>query len=309
MKQGALLVCAGAAVIGALVVALVMHNRIAHAPVAMVEAVTAEYGQHLIRNTALELGSGQSDPARRFTGNNLACASCHLDSGQMPGMLSLMQAASKYPAFSKRDGAEADLADRINGCMQRSMNGRPLDKDSVPMRAMVTYIEELGRRYEAMSESQRGGAEPAGFVEPARKANLEQGANVFRNRCMVCHGQNGEGLKATADLAHGYLFPPLWGTDTYNSGAGMARVLTAARFIKARMPLGQPTLSDDEAFDVAAYINVQQRPGMANLEKDYPDLKGKPVDSTYPPYADPFSAEQHRLGPFAPIREFYKKAE
>jgi thiosulfate dehydrogenase len=135
------------------------------------------------------------------------------------------------------------------------------------------------------------------------------GAIVFRNRCVICHGQNGEGLKASAELANGYLFPPLWGPDTYNNGAGMARVLTAAAFIKARMPLGQPTLTDDEAFDVAAYINVQQRPVMANLERDYPDLKSKPVDSPYPPYADPFTPEQHRVGPFAPIREFYKKAE
>jgi thiosulfate dehydrogenase len=87
----------------------------------------------------------------------------------------------------------------------------------------------------------------------------------------------------------------------------MARVLTAAKFIKARMPLGNPMLTDDEAFDVAAYMNSQPRPGAANLEKDYPDLARKPVDSPYPPYADPFSPEQHRIGPFAPIRAYYKK--
>jgi thiosulfate dehydrogenase len=177
------------------------------------------------------------------------------------------------------------------------------------MRAMVSYIEQLGRRYESTGESERTALEPPAFVEPARRANVEQGRVVFRNRCQICHGQNGEGLKATGTLANGYLFPPLWGPDTYNNGAGMARVLTAARFIKARMPLGQPTLTDDEAFDVAAFINSQERPGKANLEKDYPDLKRKPVDSPYPPYADTFSAEQHRLGPFAPIREFYKKSE
>ncbi len=309
MKPIAILVSIVAAVLGAMVVAMVLHSRAAHLPSAVVADATPEYGQRLIRNTAQELGSGQVDPQKRFSGNNLACASCHLDSGQMPGTLSLLQAAAKYPSFSGRDGIEGDLADRINGCMQRSMNGRPLAKDSVPMRAMVSYIEELGRRYAATSESRRTAPEPAGFVEPARKASLEQGANVYRSRCQVCHGQNGEGLKATGDLGHGYLFPPLWGPDTYNTGAGMARVLTAAKFIKARMPLGQPTLTDDEAFDVAAYINMQQRPGMANLEKDYPDLKRKPVDSPYPPYADPFSPEQHRVGPFAPIREFYKKSE
>jgi thiosulfate dehydrogenase len=86
----------------------------------------------------------------------------------------------------------------------------------------------------------------------------------------------------------------------------MHRVLTAARFIKARMPLGQADLSDDQAYDVAAYINSHPRPQMSGLEADYPDRSKKPVDSPYPPYADPFPIEQHRLGPFAPIRAYYE---
>jgi thiosulfate dehydrogenase len=175
------------------------------------------------------------------------------------------------------------------------------------MRSMITYIEQLGRQHAAMGETRRTGVEPAAFVEPGRRASVEDGARVYRNRCQLCHGANGEGLKATARSGDGYLFPPLWGTDSYNIGAGMARVLTAARFIKARMPLGDPSLTDDEAFDVAAFMNAQPRPGMDNLEKDYPDLARKPVDSPYPPYADPFSVEQHRLGPFAPIRAYYRQ--
>lgn len=307
MKPIAWIASIAALLLGAMIVLVQMHR--ADRASAEAPAATAEYGERLIRHTAMELGSGQADPALRFTGNNLACASCHLDSGQMPGTLSLLETAANYPKFSARDGIEGDLADRINGCMTRSMNGRPLEKDSIPMRAMVTYIEELGRRFAAMGAEQRASSDPPAFVEPARMASIDSGAVVYENRCRICHGANGEGLKATGALANGYLFPPLWGDDTYNNGAGMARVLTAARFIKARMPLGKPTLSDDEAYDVAAYINAQQRPVMANLEKDYPDLKRKPVDSPYPPYADPFSQEQHRMGPFAPIREFYKQAE
>jgi thiosulfate dehydrogenase len=225
----------------------------------------------------------------------------------MPGTLSLLEAASRYPKFSARDGVEGDLTDRINGCMQRSMNGRPLPRDSVPMRAMVTYIEELGRLYESMGEHQRKPVEPEAFSEPDRMASVTNGEKVYRSRCRICHGENGEGLRATANPGDGYLFPPLWGPDSYNNGAGMTRVLTAARFIKARMPLGSPTLTDDEAFDVAGFINSHERPVKENLEQDFPDKARKPVDSPYPPYADDFSREQHRLGPFAPIREFYKK--
>jgi thiosulfate dehydrogenase len=305
MNRSAILIAMAAIVLGGAVTTFVLNTRDAASPAD--NTATAEYGQRLIRYTAREIGSGQTDPARRFSGNNLACASCHMESGRTPGTLSLMESASKYPAFSARDGIQGDLADRINGCMQRSMNGRPLLKDSVEMRAMISYIEQLGRQHQAMGESRRLAAEPAAFVEPDRKADVENGSKVYRSRCLICHGANGEGLKATAQLADGYLFPPLWGPDSYNIGAGMARVLTAARFIKARMPLGNPALTDDEAFDVAAYMNAQQRPGAANLEKDYPDLKRKPVDSPYPPYADSFSHEQHRIGPFAPIRAHYKQ--
>ena len=111
---------------------------------------------------------------------------------------------------------------------------------------------------------------------------------------------------ATTEPSAGYVFPPLWGPDSFNDGAGMHRVLTAARFIKARMPFGQPDLTDAQAFDVAAYINSQPRPAMQGLEVDYPDRALKPVDSPYPPYADPFPREQHRFGPFQPIRDWYQ---
>jgi thiosulfate dehydrogenase len=293
-----------AAVLGAIIATTLLHQR--SALPTEPHAATAEYGQRLIRNTVSEMGSGQADPAMRFSGNNLACASCHMESGQKPGTLSLMQSASKYPAFSARDGRDSDLADRINGCMQRSMNGKPLARDSAEMQSMVSYIQQLGRQHEAMSESRRAIAEePKAFAEPNRRADIAGGEQVYRKHCQLCHGANGEGLKATAQQADVYLFPPLWGPESYNIGAGMARVLTAARFIKARMPLGNPVLTDDEAFDVAAFMNAQQRPSMVNLEKDYPDLTKKPVDSPYPPYGDEFSVEQHRFGPFAPIRAYY----
>lgn len=293
---------------GAALTVGILAQRTGNAAAPDAPVATAEYGERLIRHTSRELGSGQSDPARRFSGNNLDCASCHLQSGQLPGMLSLLQTSGKYPTFSARDGIVGDLADRINGCMTRSMNGRALPKDSVQMQSMVAWIDTLGERYAAMSDSSRAANDPPVFVEPARAADPEHGAQVYAARCQVCHGANGEGLKETTDLADGYVFPPLWGPDSYNIGAGMARVLTAARFIKARMPLGAPTLSDDEAFDVAAYMNAQARPDMANLEKDYPELQRKPVDSPYPPYADSFPVEQHRRGPFGPIREYYEQA-
>lgn len=287
---------------GLIVVKRSAENELDVVPV----AATAEYGRRLLRDTGAFIGPDHEDPEMRFSGTRLACASCHLDIGTRPGTLSLLQSASRYPRDSGRDGGMRDLRDRINGCMQRSMNGQPLPRDSIEMIAMEAYIVDLGEKYGAMGESRRAINEPDAFVEPDRAADVAAGQIVFESRCKVCHGANGAGLQATPNPRDGYVFPPLWGPDSYNNGAGMNRVLTAARFIKARMPFGQPDLTDDEAFDVSAYINSKPRPVKSNLEADFPDRTRKHVDSPYPPYADNFSQEQHRLGPFKPIREYYK---
>ena len=270
---------------------------------------SVEYGRLLVRETAATMGPGHDDPNMRFSGSSMDCASCHLDTGTEPGTLSLLQTDSNYPRFSGRDGGMRDLRDRINGCMTRSMNGRELPRDSIEMVSIEMYIKNLNQQYALMGDSKKSPVEPAPFSEPNRRADVEAGETVFRERCQVCHGDNGQGLLQTTNPADGYLFPPLWGPDSFNNGAGMTRVLTAARFIKARMPLGQPDLTDDEAYDVAAFMNSHERPQRANLELDYPDLTNKPIDSPYPPYADDFSQDQHRYGPFEPIRDYYRNLE
>lgn len=268
--------------------------------------VTEEYGRRLVAQTNELLGPDQPDPARRYINSRLNCASCHLATGTEPGTLNLLQTDEHYPRFSGRAGGMTDIEDRINECMQRSMNGKPLPMDSPEMMAMAAYLRSLGRQYEAMGAASRTAAEPPPFRTPARRADPAAGKVVYENRCAICHGGDGLGLLATGEKANGYLFPPLWGPDSFNNGAGMHRVLTASRFIKARMPLGEPTLTDDEAFDVAAYINSQPRPEMPNLEVDYPDKAAKPVDNPYGPFADDFPLDQHRFGPFQPIEEHYK---
>ena len=267
---------------------------------------SVEYGRRLIRETAALMGPGHEDMEMRFSGTYMDCASCHLDAGARPGYLSLLQTKDRYPRFSGRDGDERDLKDRVNGCMTRSMNGRELSRDSAQMRSIEMYINNLSAQYAVMSQSKRESNEPPTFAEPDRMADIAAGQIVYEQRCETCHGGNGQGLAAALNKSEGYLFPPLWGSDSFNNGAGMTRILTAARFIKARMPLGQENLNDDEAYDVAAFVNSHERPQRANLELDFPDLTKKRIDSPYPPYADEFPIEQHRLGPFKPIREYYQ---
>lgn len=73
------------------------------------------------------------------------------------------------------------------------------------------------------------------------------------------------------------------------------------------MPVGatfvDPVMSDEDTFDVAAFINSQPRPEKSDLDKDFPDRLRKPVDAPFPPWIDGFNAEQHKFGPFDPIRQ------
>lgn len=301
-----LIAVGGGAAIGALVLAFALYGQ-RRADAAGVPAnATEEYGRRLINDTARLIGPDHEDPAMRYSGSRLACASCHLGGGTDPGMLALVESADLYPRYSGRDGGERDLFDRINGCMTRSMNGRTMPRNTPEMIAMVGYVESLGDRFKGMGTSLRKASDPPAFVRPERAVDLAAGEQVFKTRCAICHGADGLGLRASTSPQDGYVFPPLWGPDSFNDGAGMARVLTAARFIKARMPLGEPTLTNDEAFDAAGYINAQPRPQMENLEQDYPKRAEKPIDSPYGPYADPFPRDQHRFGPFKPIEDYYK---
>jgi len=270
---------------------------------------TPEYGRQLIAQTAMLIGPNHPDPEMRYTGSGLNCGSCHLQTGELPGQLSLTETYQRYPRFSGRDGREADLKDRIDGCMERSMNGRVLPRDGVEMNAMVAYIKMLSDEYAAMNPLAKAINEPAPFRTPNRAASPEAGKLVYDDKCAVCHGRDGSGLPASSDPRRGYVFPPLWGDDSFNNGAGMGRVITASRFIKAKMPFGKPDLTDDEAFDVAAFINSQPRPMLSpeKLASASPDRATNPIAPPYPPYADPFPVDQHRFGPFQPIEAFYKK--
>jgi thiosulfate dehydrogenase len=134
-----------------------------------------------------------------------------------------------------------------------------------------------------------------------------RGEADYANACAACHRPNGAGIRRslpTTDL--GYMVPPLWGSDSFNDGAGMARLITAANFLHFNMPQGadylNPQLSPEQAWDIAAYVISRPRPHKAGLDKDFPDLLDKPVDAPYGPYADGFSEQQHKYGPFAPIR-------
>lgn len=97
---------------------------------AMADGQLIAYGYRLVTQTFAVIGPEAADPAARFAGNNLACQNCHLDGGTNRAGLPLVGVAKTYPKFSTRDHRVLSLPERLNDCMTRSMNGRPLPEDS-----------------------------------------------------------------------------------------------------------------------------------------------------------------------------------
>jgi len=263
-------------------------------------------GRDLITATYAHIGPEVPAAADRYAGNNLACGNCHLESGTKKFGLPLFGLYGEYPRYNARSGEEISIEGRINGCMMRSMNGRALPLDAPQMQALAAYIKFLSTGVPPGQELPGLGA--GKMPELTRAAEPARGEPVYARACAACHGPDGEGVRRSipsVDL--GYIVPPLWGPDSFNDGAGMARLITAANFVHFNMPHGtdytNPQLTPEEAWDAAAFMISKPRPHKAGLEHDYPDLLQKPVDTPYGPYADGFSEQQHKYGPFGPIRE------
>jgi len=262
------------------------------------------YGHEVISNTSLFFGpKGNIAPIT----NGMNCANCHIDAGARSWGGSFSAVASLYPQFRNRSGRVESIEFRINDCMMRSLNGRPIDSTSREMQAMVAYLKWIGKDVPKSKKPAGAGLGDLDFLD--RAADPEKGKEVFALKCTSCHGQNGEGI-----LNHDssfYLYPPLWGSNSFNVSAGLYRISRMASFIKNNMPYGlathdSPKLTDEEAWDVAAYIISQPRPEKF-FKEDWPKIETKAIDYPFGPYADQFTEQQHKYGPFTPIQEARKK--
>ena len=267
------------------------------------------YGRKLIVETYKVVGPEVSKKSMRYAGNNLSCQSCHLNAGMQQFGLPLIGVHGVYPAYMGREDQVRTLEERINGCFERSMNGHALPVGGQEMKALLAYLQFLSSGV-PVGTSANGRGTPA-LLLSIRAADPKRGADIYKKNCAACHQADGQGQRnGTKGDANGYLYPPLWGPDSFNDGAGMHRLIASAGFIHANMPFGTtysaPVLSNEDAWDVAAYINSQPRPKRAHLDLDYPNRARKPVDAPFPPFADGFSLAQHRLGPYRPIMDAQK---
>ncbi|MEW6705414.1 MAG: c-type cytochrome [Pseudomonadota bacterium] len=194
--------------------------------------------------------------ASAFVGNSLRCSSCHLDAGRLADSAPLWAAWVSYPAYRGKTRSVNTYEQRLQGCFQYSMNGTappPGDPVLVALEA-YSYWMASGARV----DPELPGRGYPRLAAPPQPPDFVRGQAVYQRSCALCHASDGNGQR-TAD-GHA-VFPALWGPDSFNWGAGMARLSNAAAFIRANMPLGLPgTLSVQEAWDVALFMNSHERP-------------------------------------------------
>lgn len=200
--------------------------------------------------------------AAKYVGNSMACAQCHLDSGRRENSAPMWAAYVQYPKFRAKNNKINTLEERINGCFQYSMNAQasPAGKAPPPgddiYKELMTYMYWLADGAPTGEEMHGGGY--IKLKETKLGYDVKRGMAVYEQNCALCHGADGQGRREADGKVR---FPPLWGAEAYNWGAGMSRIDTAAGFIKANMPLSKPySLTDQEAWDVAAYIDSHERP-------------------------------------------------
>lgn len=267
------------------------------------------YGRELIVNTAYYIGP--EGKVGKYLGNKMNCTNCHLDAGTRPYGLNFFSTHARYPQYRGRENMVLNLGERINNCVERPHNGIPLPLSSREINAMECYIKWLSTNV-PVGHHVKGDEMPE-LEFPDRAADVQKGAAIYTAECASCHGADGAG-KWKEDSTT-YVYPPLWGVNSYQNGSSPSRVIKLARFIKANMPdkkatWRKPYLTDEQALDVAAYINdgkLHPRPQKKDKSTiDYADIKMKAIDYEFGPYIDTFSESQHKFGPFKQIIDYHK---
>lgn len=263
-----------------------------------------KYGMRLVKNTAYYLGP--DGIVSKNLGNKMNCTNCHLDAGTRPFGLNFFYSHANYPQYRARENKILSLADRVNNCIERPHSGEPLKLDSKEMTAIISYIKWIGEKYD---KEKHEGYDLKYIEYGSLTADPKRGARVYEIHCKSCHQPDGQG-QMTLDKVT-YAYPPLWGEKAYQEGSSMQRVIKAASFIKYNMPnlktnYETPLLSDQEALDVAAFINdgsIHPRPKSKYVS--YENINTKPMDYFKGPYIDTFSEKQHTFGPWDEIEKYY----
>lgn len=245
-----------------------------------------ERGASIRRGLALVTRTTDSLP--RHAPGNIQCTSCHVDAGRRHDAAPLIGVYARYPRYMERSDAKVSIEDRVNNCFIRSLAGTRLPDDGRDMHDILAYLAFL-----STGVPQGGHVQGEGMPKMSALAgDSARGAKLFATTCALCHGADGEG--------HSPTFPALWGSKSYSIGASMAREERAASFIRHMMPQSnRGSLTDQQAFDLAAFINSHPRPDSPGKERDWP--KGAaPADVPYATAGHAAHRPPARLIPRAP---------
>lgn len=190
--------------------------------------------------------------APEYVGARINCTNCHfsggITTGGKGGGISLAGVAAKYPLLEKRSGTVIDLAQRINMCFRRSLNGKALPHESEEMIALLTYFHWISRDFPLLEKAPWLSMK---YIDSKYTPDPKRGERLYNIECALCHQEHGEGEG---------VIPPLWGPTAFNDGAGMNKPKVFATFILYNMPYQSPFLTEEEAMDIAAYVTNQPRP-------------------------------------------------
>lgn len=199
--------------------------------------------------------------AKHYVGNDLSCESCHLNRGRKAYSAPLWGAYVMYPRYRAKNHKVNSLPERIQGCFRFSMNGTPPPADSETIKALIAYSFWMSRG--APVGKKLKGSGMIRMPDPVHRPDPVTGKKIYAARCALCHGMNGQGRKSHRETA----FPPVWGSRSFNKGAGLFKVAKLAGFVKMNMPLSKgDSLNDQDAWDVAAYVDSQPRPGKPRIK-------------------------------------------
>lgn len=229
-------------------------TRVAFRPPPETELPAGEFGDVIRRGREIFVNT----PKYRFgvCRNSLRCVSCHLDAGRLADSSPLWAAFVSYPAYRAKTKSVTTFQQRLQGCFEYSMNGRAPPLCAPELVALESYAYWLASG--APVDPKIAGCGYPVLAPPAERSDFTRGEKVYAQNCALCHGADGAGQRSQEGTA---VFPALWGSDSFNWGAEMGRIGNAAAFVKANMPLGLPgTPSDQQAWDVALYMNSHERP-------------------------------------------------
>ncbi|MFI5193114.1 MAG: c-type cytochrome [Chitinophagales bacterium] len=264
------------------------------------------YGMNLMLNTAYYIGP--EGVSGKYLGNKMNCTNCHQNAGTKPFSFALLESHANYPQYRAREGKVLTLAERVNNCIMRPHNGRPLPLDSKEMVAFLSYFKWINGYVFGIKHFKGEKNLPVSF--PSTAADPQRGQSIYKENCARCHGSNGQGAMSADQVT--YIYPPLWGDSAYQPGSSMHRIIKMSQWLKANMPYDRatydkPFLTDSEALDVAAFVNddeLHTRPTVKSF--DYPHPAEKAIDYDRGPFADSFSEKQHKYGPYPPIIASWK---